>query len=40
VGFVAAVLMGSRSQRASAMFLALVAVALLDIVTLTLSPVL
>ncbi|MBI1351264.1 MAG: hypothetical protein GC156_09105 [Actinomycetales bacterium] len=38
VGFLAAVLLGSRSARPSAMFLALVGVAVLDVVALTLSP--
>jgi 1,4-dihydroxy-2-naphthoate octaprenyltransferase len=39
-GFVAAVLFGSRSRRPTAMFLALLGVALLDVAALTLSPVL
>lgn len=40
VGFLIAVLFGSRSTRPSAMFLALIGVALLDVAALTLSPVL
>ena len=40
VGFVAAVLFGSLSRRPSAMFLALLCVALLDVAALTVSPVL
>ncbi len=39
-GFVGAVLFGSLSRRPQAMFLALLAVALLDVAALTLSPVL
>ena len=39
VGYVAAVLFGSRSRRPAAMFLALLGIALLDVVVLTLSPV-
>ncbi|MEI6363786.1 MAG: UbiA family prenyltransferase [Actinomycetes bacterium] len=40
VGFLAAVLFGSRSRRSSAMFLALLGVALLDVGAVTLAPVL
>lgn len=40
MGFVGAVLYGSLSRRSSAMFLALLAVALLDVVAITLAPVL
>jgi 4-hydroxybenzoate polyprenyltransferase len=39
-GFISAVLFGSRSGRSSAMFLALLGVALLDVAALTVSPVL
>jgi 4-hydroxybenzoate polyprenyltransferase len=40
VGFLGAVLLGSWSRRPSAMFLALLGVAMLDVAALTLSPVL
>lgn len=40
IGFIAAVAFGSLSRRRSAMFLALLGVALLDIAALTLTPVL
>ena len=40
LGFASAVLYGSRSAKASAMFVALLGVALLDVAALTLSPIL
>jgi len=40
VGYLGAVLFGSRSRRSSAMFLALLCVAVLDVAALTISPVL